>query len=110
MNDLDTIPVANLGKIDIYAVGLLHDLAQFIHTPARSHARSMLWYRLHYPFKQARAGKWRAVRQWFNGYLAEPSEWPEGLTRCGTGWTRGRAYRDLQRRALAALGSEAARD
>lgn len=106
MNDLDTPLVADLGKIDVYAVGLLHDLAAFVHTPDRKHARSMLRYRLRYPFRQAKAGNWRAVRQYFNGYMAEPSAWPEGLTRCGTGWTRGRAYRDLQRRAVRALDGE----
>jgi hypothetical protein len=96
-------PPAELGKIDVYSVGLLSDLAQFVHTPDRKHARRMLRYRLRYPLSQARAGNWRAVRMWFNGYLAEPSEWPGSLSRCGSGWTRGRAYRDLLRHAERAM-------
>lgn len=43
--------------------------------------------------------RWRELRQHFNGYLAEPTPWPDGidLTRCGTGWTRRLAVRSLYR-------------
>ena len=79
---------AELGKIDIYPVGLLHDLASFVHTPDRRHARSMLRYRLRYPFKQATAGNWRAVRQWFNGRARHVAGRPDPLRHRLDPWTR----------------------
>lgn len=89
-------------EIDVYPVGLLAAWQEFIHTPDRAAARRRFRYALRYPVSRARAGNWRAVKNYFNGYLAEPKDWPDGLTRCGTGWTRGRAYRDLQRLVHAA--------
>ena len=56
---------------------------------------------LSYITYQARRRNWRAIRNTFNGYLAEPTPIPEGLTRCGTGWTAERARRDLERRMRA---------
>lgn len=46
------------------------------------------------------ARNWRALKNQFNGYLAEPTEFPPGdyRRRCGTGWTKGRALRSLRRR------------
>lgn len=49
--------------------------------------------------RHIRTRKWRELKNDFNGYLAEPYDWPAGLTRCGTGWTRRRALRSLERRA-----------
>lgn len=88
------------GDIDIYAVGLLADLRDFAHSPQplASRLRTMR-LRLGYPARQARARNWRAVKNYLNGYLCEPAVFPPGVTRCGTGWTRGRAYRDLIQRA-----------
>lgn len=45
-------------------------------------------------WERIKARKWRQAKNYFNGYLAEHSEL--GM-RAGTGWTRGRAYRDLAR-------------
>lgn len=84
--------------VDIYPVGLLDDLRQFVHAIDRRQARRRIRKRLRYPLHQARQGDWRAVKNYFNGYLAEPRDWPDGLKDCGKGWTRGRAYRDLVRR------------
>lgn len=85
---------AGISEIDVYPVGLLHDIAHFVHNPDRAEARRKLRYALHHPLRQIKARKWRAVRSYFNGYLAEH---PTRGTRAGHGWTRGRAYRDLVR-------------
>lgn len=85
-----------MSEIDIYAVGLLHDLQIFIHSPQslrrrwrslRCRLRRGIWDRI-------RQRNWRALRNYFNGYLAEHATCG---TRCGHGWTRGRAYNDLMR-------------
>jgi len=89
--------------VDIYPVGLLAHLAHWANTPDRREA----WRRLLYDVRthglpNLRPGRWGSLRRWLlNGYFAEPADWPDGLTRCGTGWTRGRALRDLQRRTAA---------
>lgn len=70
--------------VDIYPVGLLHD---WQHRKMRPLRRA-----LRYPFRQARRGNWRAVHNYFNGYLAEHQS---AGRRCGHGWTKRRAYRDL---------------
>jgi hypothetical protein len=94
MKPNETIPDAMAGDITIYPVGLLAHWQQFIHHPDRKDARRSFRYALRYPLRQARARNWRAVKNYFNGYLAEHAHLG---TRCGTGWTRGRAYRDLAR-------------
>jgi hypothetical protein len=50
--------------------------------------------------RHVRAKNWRALKNVFNGYLAEPYEFPPGdyRRRCGTGWTKRRALRSLERR------------
>jgi hypothetical protein len=88
-----------MNAVDVYPVGLLRDLLQFTHGLHRPRALRRLRHSFRYPLRQARAGDWRAVRNYFNGYLAEPASWPPGVTRCGSGWTRRRALRDWQRRA-----------
>ncbi|WP_344951537.1 hypothetical protein [Actinomadura miaoliensis] len=91
-----------LGPVEIYPVGLLRDLREFANSVDRRQAWRRLPRRLAWPIHRAREGRWRSARQYFNGYLAEPRQFPPGVARCGTGWTRGRAYRDLLRMALAA--------
>ena len=91
------------GPVDIYAVGLLADLRDFVHNPDRDEARRHLRYALRRPARYIRTRKWRELRKYLNGYIAEPRDWPAGLIRCGTGWTRGRAYRDLKSRTAATL-------
>jgi hypothetical protein len=63
--------------------------------------RGYAWSRLRGEARQVReraaAGRWREVRNAFNGYLAEPYDFPERMTRCGSGWTRARAMRSLRR-------------
>jgi hypothetical protein len=39
------------------------------------------------------------MKTFFNGYLAEPTPFPDGMHRCGSGWTRKRALRSLRRNA-----------
>lgn len=87
-------------EIEVYAVGLLADLRNFVHgvEPLPKRLRT-LRFRLRYPIRQVRSRNWRGLKSYLNGYLCEPAAWPPGVTRCGTGWTRGRAYRDLARRA-----------
>lgn len=70
---------------NIYPVGLLHD---WQHRKMRSLRRA-----LRRPFNHALSGDWRAFRNYFNGYLAEPT--PMQGRRCGHGWTKRRAFRDL---------------
>lgn len=75
-------------RIDIYPVGLLSHIKQ-----------GSVRYGVRYVLKRARSGDWRAVRNYFNGYLAEPQEWPVGTVRhlCGRGWTERAALRRLHR-------------
>lgn len=80
------------GPISIYPVGLLHDWQLFIHAVDRAEARARFRHALGHPLQHLRSRNWRALRSYFNGYLAEhPSEGD----RAGHGWTRGRAVRDL---------------
>lgn len=74
--------------IGTYPVGLL---AHLKHRQVR--------YGLRYVVRQAKKGNWRAVRSYFNGYLAEWHYPPEGLVQgtCGRGWTRRAARRRLGR-------------
>jgi hypothetical protein len=83
--------------IDIYAVGALSDLAFFVHSLDRAAARRKLRYAVKCQAERLRARNWRAVRSYFNGYLAEH---PTLGSRAGHGWTRGRAARDLARHLI----------
>lgn len=91
--------------IDVYPVGWLAAL-RFAWRAARSGRAAPAYRRLRqqwrYTRRCIRLRKWRAVRNSLNGYLAEH----ELGRRCGHGWTRRRAVRDL-RRHLAALGLHA---
>jgi hypothetical protein len=50
--------------------------------------------------RNVRGRQWRELRQYLNGYLAEPYHWPEdgSLSKCGRGWTKAGAMRSLRRR------------
>ena len=71
--------------VDIYPVGLFLDIKD---------RRRSGWS---YLSRQAKARNWRAVHNYFNGYLAEA---PVG-SRAGHAWTRRRAYSDLMRVLIA---------
>ncbi|MCZ4506937.1 hypothetical protein O3Q52_01675 [Streptomyces sp. ActVer] len=83
--------------IDIYAVGALSDLSFFVHSIDRPAARRKLRYAAKGMLDRARRREWRALRSYFNGYLAEH---PTLGSRAGHGWTRGRAARDLARHLI----------
>ena len=94
MNPNETLPDEHARDITIYPVGLLHDWQIFVHAIDRTYARRQLRGSLSREVDRIKARKWREAKNYFNGYLAEH----ETLgTRCGTGWTRSRAYRDLAR-------------
>lgn len=80
--------------IDVYPVGLLSDLEFFVHAIDRPDARRKLRYVAKCQVERIRRREWRALKSYFNGYLAEH---PTLGTRAGHGWTRGRALRDLAR-------------
>jgi hypothetical protein len=88
-------------ELDIYPVGLLQELIYFRRGYRHAESWSKLLYSLKYPFRRVGEGNWRAVRNYFNGYLAEPAEWPPGVTSCGRGWTRRAAVRDWHRKISA---------
>lgn len=73
--------------IATYPVGLLHDIRN------GRKFRTMRGYLLY----QIERKNWRAVRNYFNGYLAEWHYPPDGVLihRCGKGWTRKKAVRRL---------------
>lgn len=73
-------------QITIYPVGWLQAWKERRLLPYWSYAKT-----------QARKGNWRAVRNGFNGYLAEVQFSSMRHTRCGHGWTRRRALADLGR-------------
>lgn len=66
--------------VDIYPVGLFLDLKQKRYKQG-----------LKYLMYQLKKKNFRAIRQYFNGYLAEANEG----TRCGHAWTKSRAKKDL---------------
>lgn len=103
-------------KIDVYPVGALAELLRAwryltarrfpatVGPPAWSwrirNARASLGHIRKVVVRHVRARNWRAMKSTFNGYLAEPYEFPPGdyVRRCGTGWTKARALRSLERR------------
>jgi len=100
-----TTPSGQMLIADIYPVGLLAEIQH-----SRRYKRS--WIDPKRPFTHLLAAirhslkgewkaayeEWRPFKSYFNGYLAEPDVFPGRLTRCGSGWTRERALRDLRRR------------
>lgn len=89
--------------VDIYPVGVLADLLRLrraltnYDTKATGWAVGRLRADLRHIAARARAGKWREVKNAFNGYLAEPTPFPGHMRRCGSGWTKKRAMRSLRR-------------
>ena len=77
---------ADRSEITTYPVGLLSDIK-----------RRRVRQGLRYALGRAKDGNWRAVRNYFNGYLAEWDYPPAGMRhyRCGRGWTRRAAIRRL---------------
>ena len=102
-------------RIDVYPVGVLADIGRAwryltsrrfpatIGPPSWTwrlrNARSSLRHARRSVARHIRRRQWRDLKNDFNGFLAEPDPWPDGigLTRCGSGWTRGRALRSLRR-------------
>lgn len=92
-----------MNEIDVYAVGWLKALqtaGRLVRQRRWASAWSGLRWQARYCWRQARRGNWRAVKNSFNGHLAEPREFPPGdyVRRCGVGWTKRRALRSLMRR------------
>ena len=81
-------------KIVVYPVGYRANLAHY----GLADGTRRTW---RYCLSRARRRDWRAVKNALNGYLAEPEPFPDGLQRCGSGWTRRRALADLRRRMAA---------
>ena len=81
----------------VYPVGVLSTL-QRIRAALRLgrywNAKSALRAQVSYLSFQTRARNWRAVRNSFNGYLAEHDGHPHNA---GTGWTRKAALRRVNR-------------
>jgi len=90
--------------VDIYDVGWLAAIRyarRVLTAPElRGHRAEALW-RLRsewrYTVDAIRQHNWRRVKNSFNGWMAEPTPFPNGVKRCGTGWTRSRAMRSLRR-------------
>jgi hypothetical protein len=88
------------GTVDVYPVGALDDLIHLRGILRRygwRAARSRVRFILTTLTRRVRRRQWRAVKNYFNGYLAEPAPFPDGMRRCGSGWTHRRALRSLRR-------------
>lgn len=95
-----------VGVTDVYPVGVLQSLQiigraltvkEIPHAKRLPIVRREIRKTRRYLWTQAREGDWNAVRNSFNGYLAEPYTFPGYMRRCGHGWTTERAIRDLLR-------------
>ncbi|MFD6565361.1 hypothetical protein [Micromonospora profundi] len=90
-------------SVDIYPVGVLAELLRLrraltnYDTKATGWAVGRLRAEMRSVAARVRQRDWRAVKNKFNGYLAEPTPFPEGVHRCGSGWTKRRAMRSLRR-------------
>lgn len=83
-------------EIHIYPVGFFRDVKKLWgalkHAPTIAYKKRALrsfvyWF----------SRSWTR-RSYWNGYLAEPTPFPEGLRKCGTGWTRFGAAMDLRKK------------
>ena len=74
-------------RIDVYPVGLFSDFKR----------RRLRYALVNYLVFQIKRRNWRAVRNYFNGYLAEVSYSDMRHTRCGRGWTKRAALSSLGR-------------
>jgi hypothetical protein len=80
--------------IDVYAVGWL-EAWKHRNMPRPHGHRGSLRREWNYMWRQIKAHEWRAVKNTFNGYLAEAQT--DKTRRAGHGWTEQRALRDLER-------------
>lgn len=94
--------------IDVYPVGALREVQaawrvfvtrrRELPAIARRHTRrNLLRFLKVHVWRNVRRRRWHELKSAFNGYLAEPTPFPEGVTRCGSGWTKRRALRSLER-------------
>lgn len=95
-------------SVDVYPVGLLRELKMFwrshvslrreLPAIARWHSRRNMrnFWKVHV-WRNIRMHRWHSLKNGFNGYLAEPTSFPEHVRRCGSGWTKRRALRSLKR-------------
>jgi hypothetical protein len=86
-------------SVDVYPVGWLRAIQQFWSAFRAGGERplSPLRQEARYTMCQIRKRNLRAVKNTFNGYLAEPVVMPINLHRIGAGWTKRRALRSLRR-------------
>lgn len=80
-----------MSEIDVYAVGFVRDFLFVVNSVRRTpkHTRAA-WRKFRFGFKNG----WKRGSYW-NGFLAERT--PGKGFRCGHGWTRLRALKDLHR-------------
>ncbi len=85
-------------NVDVYPVGLLDDLLRLVTVLPTERGRTAKYAIKRIVRSSSRAIKYRKF-SYFNGFLAEPTQYPESLrwTRCGHAWTRRRALADLHR-------------
>jgi hypothetical protein len=96
------VPTEEFGLVAIYSVGVLsaiqYDFTRLISRGKKGPRRSRIAQVVRYLRYQLKRRDFRACRNAFNGYLAEPiADRPIG--RCGSGWTKRRALRSLYRHA-----------
>ncbi|MBM0201781.1 hypothetical protein JNW90_00755 [Micromonospora sp. STR1s_5] len=91
---LDRLREAIDDQVDVYPVGLFRDVRQLHHALAVSDPRAWSRFRsaLGRQVDRIRGRRWHETRRYLNGYLAEHRTLG---TRCGHGWTKARARRDL---------------
>lgn len=96
----------HVGLTDIYPVGVLQSLQIIgrcltVRGISREHRVRSIRNETRRIFRtiwrHTKARDWNALRNSFNGYLAEPYTFPGYMTRCGHGWTTKRAIDDLLR-------------
>lgn len=95
---IEVYPVGALAALrTLYRAYTTEDPDRAIRTDIRRYARARLTWEAKTLAARVRRREWRAAKNTFNGYLAEPTPFPDGMTRCGSGWTRRRAIRSLYR-------------
>lgn len=106
---MERVTVEGLGEVDVYPVGLMSNICTvrlrlgFFGLSRKTFqplGQSIAYIRFQLRKSDTRRNLHEIRQHLFNGYLAEPLVWPEDrwLIRCGSGWTRNRAVRDLRRR------------
>lgn len=95
------------GHRDVYPVGVLYTLKSAARAVRRGRwesARREFRKEWSYIKHQVTARNWRAIRNSFNGYLAEHDGHPHN---CGRGWTKRAAERRAERICRATYGGAA---